>query len=97
MQENFRNLRPVTVPRQVCNPAGLICMYVHSIISMLSVLVDNNVTEPIFMMPFPKNENFIGRKDILKRLEGLLNPGPRSPSTNNQSRRAAIYGLGGIG
>jgi hypothetical protein len=43
------------------------------------------------MVPFPENPDFVGRKDTLDQLENLL-----SPKGDNQ-RRAALWGLGGVG
>jgi hypothetical protein len=30
--------------------------------------------EPLFMVPFPRNADFVGRKDTLDQLEVLLSP-----------------------
>jgi hypothetical protein len=49
------------------------------------------VSEPLFMVPFFENPDFVGRKDTMDQLENLL-----SPKGDNQ-RRAALRGLGGIG
>jgi hypothetical protein len=43
------------------------------------------------MVPFPENSDFIGRKDTLDQLENLLSP------KGDIQRRAALWGLGGIG
>jgi len=43
------------------------------------------------MVPFSQNKDFVGRENILRQLEGLLNPEPI------YQERAALYGLGGIG
>jgi hypothetical protein len=45
----------------------------------------------IFLVPFPENTDFVGRGAALERLEKLLCPQP------NRQRRAALWGLGGIG
>ncbi|PKY04536.1 hypothetical protein P168DRAFT_253741, partial [Aspergillus campestris IBT 28561] len=43
-----------------------------------------------FMMPFDRNPRFRGRTDVLEKLETLV-------LTQNQIRKAAISGLGGVG
>jgi hypothetical protein len=47
--------------------------------------------EPLFMVPFFRNSDFVGRKDTLDQLEVLLSP------EGDGQRRAALCGLGGIG
>ncbi|KAI9675964.1 MAG: hypothetical protein M1829_003202, partial [Trizodia sp. TS-e1964] len=46
--------------------------------------------EPINLIPFERNERFIDRKDVFKRLDQIL-----TPSSHNRS--VAIWGLGGCG
>jgi hypothetical protein len=48
-------------------------------------------SEPLFMVPFFRNPDFVGRKDTLDQLESLLSP------EGDDQRRAALCGLGGIG
>jgi hypothetical protein len=48
------------------------------------------VSEPLFMVPFFRNPDFVGRQDVLDQLENLLIPG-------DDQMRAALWGLGGIG
>jgi hypothetical protein len=43
------------------------------------------------MVPFFRNPDFAGRLDALDQLENLLIPG------GDGQRRAALWGLGGIG
>jgi hypothetical protein len=43
------------------------------------------------MVPFFRNPDFVGRQDALDQLENLLSPG------GDGQRRAALWGLGGIG
>jgi hypothetical protein len=43
------------------------------------------------MMPFPENPDFVGRKDTLDQLENLLSP------KGDKQRRAAMWGLSGVG
>jgi hypothetical protein len=45
----------------------------------------------MFLVPFPENVAFVGRGTVLEQLEKLLNPQP------DRQRRAALWGLGGIG
>ncbi|RKK59247.1 hypothetical protein BFJ69_g17327 [Fusarium oxysporum] len=45
--------------------------------------------QPVFLVPFSKNDLFVGRKDVLTRLRGLLFEQGR--------RKVALVGLGGIG
>ncbi|KAF8241755.1 hypothetical protein K440DRAFT_641239 [Wilcoxina mikolae CBS 423.85] len=47
--------------------------------------------EPLFLVPFCGNPNFVGREDIWHQLESLLKP------TSNRQQKAALWGLGGIG
>ena len=47
--------------------------------------------EPLFIMPFFENPDFVGRQDILDQLENLLSP------EGDGQRRAGLWGLGGIG
>ncbi|EXA33707.1 hypothetical protein FOVG_15010 [Fusarium oxysporum f. sp. pisi HDV247] len=51
--------------------------------------VDERQMQPAFLVPFLKNDLFVGRDDILKRLQGLLFQEGR--------RKVALVGLGGIG
>ncbi|KAL7755423.1 hypothetical protein ACKLNR_014521 [Fusarium oxysporum f. sp. zingiberi] len=51
--------------------------------------VDEREMQPAFLVPFLKNDLFVGRDDILKRLQGLLFQEGR--------RKVALVGLGGIG
>jgi hypothetical protein len=48
-------------------------------------------TEPLFIVPFPRNPDFVGRKNTLDQLENLLSP------EGDDQRKAALCGLGGIG
>jgi hypothetical protein len=43
------------------------------------------------MVPFFENPDFVGREDALHQLENLLRP------KGDDQRRAALWGLGGIG
>ncbi|KAF9777671.1 hypothetical protein IL306_004342 [Fusarium sp. DS 682] len=51
--------------------------------------VDKRQMEPVFVVPFSKNDLFVGRHDILERLQGLLFEEGR--------QKIALIGLGGIG
>ncbi|EWZ28528.1 hypothetical protein FOZG_17741 [Fusarium oxysporum Fo47] len=51
--------------------------------------VDERQIQPAFLVPFSKNDLFVGREDVLARLQGLLFQEGR--------RKAALVGLGGIG
>ncbi|KAG7413045.1 Nephrocystin-3 [Fusarium oxysporum f. sp. rapae] len=51
--------------------------------------VDKRQMEPVFVVPFSKNSLFVGRHDILERLQGLLFEEGR--------QKIALIGLGGIG
>ncbi|KAL7964914.1 hypothetical protein HDV63DRAFT_234690 [Trichoderma sp. SZMC 28014] len=46
-----------------------------------------------FLVPFGRNENFIGREDILQRTIARTNPG----ANRDDCQRTAVEGLGGIG
>ncbi|KAM0520541.1 hypothetical protein ACHAPE_002935 [Trichoderma viride] len=46
-----------------------------------------------FLVPFGRNESFIGREDILQRVITRANPG----ANRNDCQRTAVEGLGGIG
>lgn len=46
-----------------------------------------------FMMPYDKNEQFIGRRDLLQSLKHML-----CETVENQwNHRIALYGMGGVG
>lgn len=45
---------------------------------------------PISTIPFDRDKQFIGRDDVLKKLEAAL-------SDRQSHQRAALWGLGGIG
>ncbi|KAJ6440010.1 alternative NADH-dehydrogenase [Purpureocillium lavendulum] len=45
---------------------------------------------PFFLVPYPQNEAFIGRDEILTKLKIRLSPSPSRP-------RISLFGLGGIG
>jgi hypothetical protein len=45
----------------------------------------------MFEVPFPENTAFVGRRNALEQLETLLRP------QHDRQRRAALWGLGGIG
>jgi hypothetical protein len=47
--------------------------------------------EGMFLVPFPQNTAFVGREPALHQLERILRPEP------DRQRRAALWGLGGIG
>ncbi|KIW67282.1 hypothetical protein PV04_06547 [Phialophora macrospora] len=51
----------------------------------------SEVHSPTFFVPYRKNPTFVGRENIIKHLLGILGPDPEG------QRRAALYGLGGIG
>lgn len=50
------------------------------------------VIKPVVMVPSSMNPDFVGREEIFRKLESL-----RPPKGGKQLRRAALYGLGGIG
>ncbi|KAI5841718.1 hypothetical protein BZA05DRAFT_344772 [Tricharina praecox] len=54
-------------------------------------IVEARVPKPIFMAPSWANSCFVGREEVLSRLENLLSPDGERP------RRAAMHGLGGVG
>ncbi|KAI8623395.1 hypothetical protein F5Y19DRAFT_481760 [Xylariaceae sp. FL1651] len=45
---------------------------------------------PQFLVPFPRNENFVGRAAIMKKLQQRL-------SSTNSGARVSLFGLGGVG
>ena len=47
-------------------------------------------SEPHFMVPFSRSEDFVGRGDVLEKLE-------ISFTVRDYQPRAALWGLGGIG
>ena len=47
--------------------------------------------EPLFITPFFENPDFVGRQDTLDQLDNLLSP------DGDGQKRAALWGLGGIG
>jgi hypothetical protein len=52
-----------------------------------SMIAASTSIKPIFLVPFERDRDFIGREDILSQVEGQL-----------QTRhRVSLYGLGGIG
>jgi hypothetical protein len=51
--------------------------------------IDSYQAQPAFLLPFSTNDLFIGREDILARLQDLL--------FNRGYRKVALVGLGGIG
>jgi hypothetical protein len=51
------------------------------------MLVSSTITEPIFSVPFDRDNHFVGREAILSQIEEQL----------QVDRRASLYGLGGIG
>ncbi|KAF5642374.1 hypothetical protein F52700_3170 [Fusarium sp. NRRL 52700] len=57
--------------------------------SQIASAVRRHEIHPIFLVPFSKNDLFVGREDILAQLHGLL--------FNKGCRNAALVGLGGIG
>ena len=63
--------------------------------SKFNLQVTNSVAgaseESLFMMPFFENPDFVGRQDTLDQLDNLLSP------EGDGQRRAALWGLGGIG
>ncbi|KAI0191514.1 hypothetical protein EV127DRAFT_428547 [Xylaria flabelliformis] len=50
---------------------------------------------PQFIVPYPRNPQFVGRSEILEQLESQLSY--QQPYTNQPHCRIALYGLGGIG
>jgi hypothetical protein len=57
----------------------------------ISVPTPAGVVKGMFLVPFPQNTAFVGRRTALERLERILRPEP------DRQRRAALWGLGGIG
>ncbi|KAK2685484.1 hypothetical protein QWA68_016227 [Fusarium oxysporum] len=57
--------------------------------SQIVCAVDERHTQTTFIVPFSKNDLFVGREDVLARLKGLL--------FEERQRKAALVGLGGIG
>ncbi|KAK1240245.1 hypothetical protein MKX08_007687 [Trichoderma sp. CBMAI-0020] len=55
--------------------------------------IDQVPREGHFLVPFGRNESFVGREDILQRLIARLKPG----ANKDDCQRTAIEGLGGIG
>ncbi|KAH7459962.1 hypothetical protein FOMA001_g19766 [Fusarium oxysporum f. sp. matthiolae] len=51
--------------------------------------VDSSQTQPAFLVPFSKNDLFVGRDDIITLLQDLL--------FNRGCQKVALVGLGGIG
>lgn len=45
----------------------------------------------LFVVPFSRNEQFVGRKGVISKLFAKLSPSP------NYHKRLAIAGLGGVG
>lgn len=48
-----------------------------------------NDVQSCYYIPFPRNKRFVGREDTLDRLREIF--------VNNESQKAAIVGLGGVG
>ena len=63
-----------------------------------AVTADAKTSLKVFMVPLPRNPNFLGRGDIIAQLEARLTFS--EPGGKSQSRaisKAALCGLGGIG
>jgi hypothetical protein len=58
----------------------------------LAVLQAGGHGEPLFLVPFPQNPNFVGREDDLEKLHALLQKGEAVGV-----RPAALTGMGGVG
>lgn len=48
------------------------------------------------MVPYTSNPDFVGRETILEKLKDRLGPSHGSNNLHSQ-RRAALFGLGGVG
>jgi hypothetical protein len=48
-------------------------------------------TEVVRVIPYPRNEDLVHRRDLIDKLDKLL------PQTTSGSYRAALWGLGGSG
>ncbi|UKZ68974.1 uncharacterized protein TrAtP1_009993 [Trichoderma atroviride] len=55
--------------------------------------VEQVLREGHFLVPFGRNESFVGREDILQRLITRITPG----ANTDDCQRTAVEGLGGIG
>ncbi|KAF2475988.1 uncharacterized protein BDR25DRAFT_278738 [Lindgomyces ingoldianus] len=50
----------------------------------------------LFLVPYMSNPGFVGRSDILKKVENAFRPSLQQKQSTSQAR-AALFGLGGIG
>lgn len=48
------------------------------------------LTLVVVLVPYPRNEAFVGREDILKKLQ-------QQPLKSASQPRVALFGLGGVG
>ncbi|KAL7269771.1 hypothetical protein RUND412_007547 [Rhizina undulata] len=48
-------------------------------------------------LPFAKNPNFCGRRDILDRMHGILAPDPNIRGSSSSRKTVVLHGMGGIG
>ena len=60
---------------------------------LLVVMADagGSAGEPRFMVPFCRSQDFVGREDILEKLEEGFTP------RSDYQPRMALWGLGGVG
>ena len=49
------------------------------------------------IMPFSRNDSFVGRSEIIEKLRTILSHQPGSSNISQGHHRAALYGLGGVG
>ncbi|KAG7408387.1 Regulatory protein AfsR [Fusarium oxysporum f. sp. rapae] len=57
--------------------------------SQVACAFDEHQTQPAFLVPFSRNDLFVGRDDVFAKLQGLL--------FEERRQKVALVGLGGIG
>ena len=63
----------------------------HADLLVVMAGVGGSTSEPRLMVPFCRSEDFVGREDILEKLEEGFTP------KSNYQPRMALWGLGGVG
>ncbi|CAI4216051.1 unnamed protein product [Parascedosporium putredinis] len=83
--------------KAVCSELRRWIKGVHRVVENVNGAVeDRNQDEAPFLVPYPQNQDFVGRAEILEQLRSQLGHGQERPS-GKWHLRAALHGLGGIG
>ncbi|KUJ15903.1 uncharacterized protein LY89DRAFT_719586 [Mollisia scopiformis] len=66
-------------------------------ISVNTTVVEDGVSFPLKVLPYPAYNGFFGRKELLARMNKELDPGQASTGNGNDVNSILLHGTGGVG